>query len=190
MNLADIEAARRAFANAPDRVVAPVYHAVQPAALIFSDGGCKPNPGRGGWAAVVLMGSERIEVAGFELRTTNNRMELTAAIRGLEVLRAPTEVRVYSDSSYLVNGMNCWLRSWARRRWCGVKNGDLWRRLARLNEHHSVQWFWIPGHAGHAENVRADTLVRQQLRRGPARLRGISAMSRPAPVVSSGGATP
>lgn len=131
---------------------------------IYTDGACRGNPGPGGWGAVLRSGSAEKELWGGEPATTNNRMELTAAIRALEALRKPCRVDVYTDSEYLRRGISEWLADWKRRGWKtaarkAVKNDDLWRRLDELAASHQVHWHWVRGHAGHRDNERADLLA-------------------------------
>ncbi len=133
---------------------------------IFTDGACSPNPGPGGWGAVLLYGRHRREIYGGAAATTNNRMEIMAAIRGLESLTRPSEVHVHTDSEYLRKGITQWLAVWKRNGWNTrdkkpVKNADLWQRLDAVSRGHQVQWFWVKGHAGHPENERADELAGQ-----------------------------
>lgn len=131
---------------------------------IFTDGACRGNPGVGGWGALLqMMGKER-ELYGGEAHTTNNRMELTAAIRALETLKWPCRVILHTDSKYVQQGISAWIHDWKQRGWktAGkkpVKNEDLWRRLDELANMHRVQWIWIKGHAGHDGNERADRLA-------------------------------
>jgi ribonuclease HI len=130
----------------------------------FTDGACRGNPGPGGWGVVLRFGSRDKELCGGEPQTTNNRMEMTAAIRALESLRERCRVQVYTDSVYLKNGITEWLPNWRRRGWRTadrkpVKNQDLWEALAALTERHDVSWHWVKGHAGHPENERADALA-------------------------------
>jgi len=131
---------------------------------IFTDGACRGNPGIGGWGALLqMMGKER-ELYGGEAHTTNNRMELTAAIRALETLKWPCRVILHTDSKYVQQGISAWIHDWKQRGWktAGkkpVKNEDLWRRLDELANLHRVQWVWIKGHAGHDGNERADRLA-------------------------------
>lgn len=131
---------------------------------IFTDGACRGNPGVGGWGALLqMMGKER-ELYGGEAHTTNNRMELTAAIRALETLKWPCRVILHTDSKYVQQGISAWIHDWKQRGWktAGkkpVKNEDLWRRLDELANLHRVQWVWIKGHAGHDGNERADRLA-------------------------------
>jgi ribonuclease HI len=131
---------------------------------IYADGACKGNPGPGGWGAILRSGGVETELFDGEIRTTNNRMELTAVIRALETLEAPSTVEVYTDSQYVQKGISEWLHAWKRRGWRTadrqpVKNIDLWQRLDRAAAPHRVSWHWVKGHAGHPENERADALA-------------------------------
>jgi ribonuclease HI len=131
---------------------------------IFTDGACSPNPGPGGWGALLRYGGHEKEIYGGEPATTNNRMEIMAAIRGLESLTRPSVVHVHTDSVYLRNGITRWLPTWKRNGWKTsdkkpVKNADLWTRLDSAARDHTVEWFWVKGHAGHPENERADELA-------------------------------
>lgn len=131
---------------------------------IHTDGACRGNPGPGGWGAVLRSGGVAKEIWGGEPTTTNNRMELTAAIRALEALRRPCRVDLYTDSQYLRRGISEWLADWKRRGWRTadrkpVKNEDLWRTLDELARLHDVRWHWVKGHAGHDDNERADQLA-------------------------------
>jgi len=135
---------------------------------IFTDGACRGNPGPGGWAAILRYRSTEKELSGFAAETTNNRMEMTAAIEGLEALKRPCRVRLYSDSQYLRDGITKWINEWKRRGWrtAGkqpVKNIDLWQRLDAAAARHTVSWIWVRGHAGHPENERADALARARI---------------------------
>ena len=136
---------------------------------IYTDGACRGNPGPGGWGAVLLYGGHRREISGAAAQTTNNRMELTAAIRALEALTRPSAVDLYTDSTYLKDGITRWLPNWKARGWrtaakTPVKNRDLWETLDALVGRHDVTWHWVRGHAGNAENERADTLARAALK--------------------------
>ena len=127
---------------------------------IYTDGACRGNPGPGGWGAVLLHGARRRELRGASPETTNNRMELLAAIRALEVLKRPARVDLHTDSLYLRDGITRWLPAWKARGWRTaarkpVKNQDLWRALDAEAARHEVTWHWVRGHAGHAENERA-----------------------------------
>ena len=135
---------------------------------IFTDGACSGNPGPGGWGAVLRYGAVEKELSGSEVRTTNNRMEMMAAIGALEALKRPSRVNLTTDSTYLRDGMTKWLAGWKRRGWKTadkkpVKNVDLWQRLEAAVEPHQVDWHWVRGHTGHAENERADKLARQAI---------------------------
>jgi ribonuclease HI len=132
---------------------------------IFTDGACSGNPGPGGWAAILRHRRVERELSGAEPLTTNNRMELMAAIAGLEALKRPCRVRLYSDSQYLRDGITRWIHAWKARGWRTadrkpVKNIDLWQRLEAAAMPHEVAWEWVRGHAGHPENERADALAR------------------------------
>ena len=138
---------------------------------IYTDGACSGNPGPGGWGAVLLYGEHRREISGASADTTNNRMELTAAIRALEALKRPTDVALYTDSTYVKDGITRWLPGWKAKGWrtaskSPVKNRDLWEALDALVQRHDVSWHWVRGHAGNAENERADTLAREALKTG------------------------
>ncbi len=132
---------------------------------IYTDGACKGNPGAGGWAAILEYEGKEKELCGGEKSTTNNRMELTAAIEGLRALKSPCEVTLYSDSQYLVNAINKgWLISWQAKGWrkadrSPVLNDDLWKTLVDLLDTHSVEFIWVRGHDGHAYNERCDALA-------------------------------
>jgi ribonuclease HI len=131
---------------------------------IWTDGGCKPNPGPGGWAAILRYGTTDKELSGHEPATTNNRMELTAACAALEALTRPCKVVVHTDSEYVKNGITRWHTGWVRRNWRSatgepVKNMDLWRRLLDAAAKHEIEWKWVRGHAGNEMNERADVLA-------------------------------
>jgi ribonuclease HI len=137
---------------------------------IFTDGACKGNPGPGGWGALLRMGQHERELSGGEADTTNNRMELTAAIRGLSALKEPCSVELYSDSKYVLDGMTQWIHGWQKRGWVNakkepVRNADLWRELIDAAAPHSVSWHWVKGHSGHPENERVDQLASDQAER-------------------------
>ena len=136
---------------------------------IHTDGACSGNPGPGGWAAILVWKGRRRELSGAEPETTNNRMELMAAIRALEALKRPMRVRIFTDSEYLKRGMSEWLEGWKRRGWRTaakkpVRNRDLWERLDELCRIHEVEWHWLRGHAGDPLNERADRLAREAIR--------------------------
>jgi len=135
---------------------------------IFTDGSCRGNPGPGGWGAILIAGEKEREIWGGEAATTNNRMELTAAIEALNALKRPCRVELHTDSQYVKNGITEWLRLWKARGWRtyskgAVKNEDLWRRLDQARLRHQVDWRWVKGHAGHELNERADGLARRGL---------------------------
>ena len=135
---------------------------------IFTDGACSGNPGPGGWGAILRYRGVEKELSGAEPATTNNRMELTAAIAGLEALKRPCGVRLYSDSQYLRDGITKWINGWKRRGWLTadkqpVKNIDLWQRLDAAAAKHDVHFIWVRGHSGHPENERADALARARV---------------------------
>lgn len=131
---------------------------------LFTDGACRGNPGPGGWGAILRTDSGEREIHGGEARTTNNRMEMMAAIEGLSALKRPCRVNVYTDSEYLRSGITEWLPRWKQRGWRTadrkpVKNEDLWRRLEAAAARHEIEWHWVRGHTGHAGNERADQLA-------------------------------
>lgn len=133
---------------------------------IFTDGACSGNPGPGGWGAVLRYGTVEKDLHGGEPDTTNNRMEMLAAIKALEALKRGVSVRLYTDSTYLRDGITKWIHNWKRNGWktAGrkpVKNVDLWQRLDQALQRHEVEWHWVKGHAGHPENERADELARK-----------------------------
>lgn len=129
---------------------------------LFSDGSALGNPGFGGWATILRFGDKERELCGGELHTTNNRMELLAAIEGLKALREPCEVDLISDSSYVVKGINEWLRDWIKRDFKKVKNPDLWSRYIEVSKPHKVNAIWVRGHNGHIENERCDILAKAE----------------------------
>jgi ribonuclease HI len=135
---------------------------------IFTDGACSGNPGPGGWGAILRWNGTEKELKGGEPETTNNRMELMAAIQALETLKRDVQADLYTDSTYVQKGITEWIHSWKKRGWKTVakkpvKNEDLWRRLDEAVARHDVKWHWVKGHAGHAENERADELARMGL---------------------------
>ena len=138
---------------------------------IHTDGACSGNPGPGGWGAVLRWRGRMRELSGFEPATTNNRMELMAAISALEALKRPMRVRLFTDSNYLRQGITTWLPAWKNRGWRTadkkpVSNQDLWERLERALGRHEVEWRWVRGHSGDPDNERADQLARTALRAG------------------------
>ena len=135
---------------------------------IWTDGGCKPNPGPGGWAAILRFKGVERELSGAEPATTNNRMELTAAAAALEALKRPCPVVLHTDSEYVRNGITRWHTGWVRKNWRNaagdpVKNVDLWQRLDAAIGRHTVHWHWVRGHSGHDLNERADELAREAI---------------------------
>jgi len=139
-----------------------------PHVVIHTDGACSVNPGPGGWGAILAFGKHVKELKGGEPHTTNNRMELMAAIEALEALKRPCLVDIHTDSEYLRNGIMRWIHAWKRNGWRTadrkpVKNADLWQRLDALCARHRVRWHWLKGHAGHALNERADALAREAI---------------------------
>jgi ribonuclease HI len=137
---------------------------------IFTDGACSGNPGPGGWGAILRSGEHEKEISGGERMTTNNRMELMAAIKALEALKKPGKVTLYTDSRYVMDGLTKWLPRWKANGWMTtdkkpVKNGELWRELEEAASRHDVMWRWVRGHDGHLENERADALARSAIPR-------------------------
>lgn len=135
------------------------------AVTVYTDGACSGNPGPGGWGAILMYGAHRRELSGGEAMTTNNRMELTAAIMALEALKEPCTVDLHTDSTYVKDGIESWIAGWKRNGWrtstkAPVKNVELWQRLDAARARHRITWHWIKGHAGHPENERADALAR------------------------------
>jgi ribonuclease HI len=136
----------------------------EPLVEIWSDGACRGNPGPGGWGVLLRFNQQEKELWGGEAGTTNNRMELMAAIRALEALKRRSRVKLYTDSIYVMKGITSWIHDWKRKGWRTadkkpVKNEDLWRELDALAAQHDVEWHWVKGHAGHPENERADQLA-------------------------------
>lgn len=132
---------------------------------IYTDGACSGNPGPGGWGAILRFGEHEKELQGGEAETTNNRMELTAAIEALNALKRPCAIDLYTDSTYVRSGIREWMDGWKRKNWRTstnkpVKNADLWQELDAARERHDVTWHWVKGHAGHPDNERADELAR------------------------------
>lgn len=132
---------------------------------IFTDGACSGNPGPGGWGVLLRFGGHEKELKGGEPETTNNRMELTAAIEALNALKRPCAIDLYTDSTYVRSGIREWLEGWKRKNWRTsankpVKNADLWQALDEAQQRHDVTWHWVKGHAGHPDNERADELAR------------------------------
>jgi ribonuclease HI len=135
-----------------------------PKVEIFTDGACKGNPGPGGWGAILRSNGKERELSGGETPTTNNRMELLAAIEALKALKKPCHVQLYTDSNYVRDGITKWIHGWRRNGWKTadrkpVKNAELWQALLDATEPHRIDWHWVKGHAGHPENERADALA-------------------------------
>ena len=138
------------------------------AVVIYTDGACSGNPGPGGWGAILIYGDHRKEILDGEAETTNNRMELMAAIKALEALKKPSRVELHTDSSYLKNGITGWIVRWKANGWRTankkpVKNVELWQRLDKARARHQIDWRWVRGHAGHPDNERADQLAREAM---------------------------
>jgi len=136
--------------------------------VIYTDGACSGNPGPGGWGAILRAGGHEKELSGGEDETTNNRMELMAAIAALEELKQPSPIDLFTDSTYVRDGIMKWIHNWKRNGWKTaakkpVKNVDLWKRLELAMEPHDIEWHWVKGHAGHPDNERADELARSAI---------------------------
>jgi ribonuclease HI len=143
----------------------------EPVVEIWSDGACRGNPGAGGWGVLLRSNGAQKELYGGEADTTNNRMELMAAIRALEALKRPSRVKLTTDSLYVMKGITTWIHDWKKKGWRTadkkpVKNEDLWRQLDELAAKHDVEWHWVKGHAGHPENERADELANKGIPAG------------------------
>ena len=141
-----------------------------PQVEIYTDGACSGNPGPGGWGALLRYGAVEKELAGGEGLTTNNRMELMGAISGLEALKKPAKVKLYTDSVYVKDGITKWLKGWKAKGWLTadkkpVKNVELWQRLEAAAQIHQIEWLWVKGHSGHPENERVDQLARDEIRK-------------------------
>lgn len=138
---------------------------------IYTDGACSGNPGKGGWGAILVYKNHRKEISGADANTTNNKMELTAMIKALEMLKEPCEVEAYTDSKYLCDSINNgWAKSWQKNNWIKkdkkpALNADLWEKLLNLTTKHSVQINWVKGHAGHPENERCDALATNEIKK-------------------------
>ena len=131
---------------------------------IYTDGSCLENPGNGGWAAIIIDDEKKIEIKGSKKNTTNNQMELTAAIEGLKVLKEPCKVKLYTDSKYVMDGINSWIANWKKNNWKtaskkDVKNKDLWIELDAETCKHEIEWIWVKGHSGNIGNEKADALA-------------------------------
>ncbi|MCP4394178.1 MAG: ribonuclease HI [Alphaproteobacteria bacterium] len=135
---------------------------------MFTDGACSGNPGKGGWGTLLRFGNTEKEMSGADMETTNNRMELMAVIMGLENLKRPCRVKIYTDSKYVMQGASKWLEGWKAKGWKTsskkpVKNAELWRRLDEVMIRHDISWEWVKGHSGHVENERVDQLARDAI---------------------------
>jgi len=135
---------------------------------IFTDGACKGNPGKGGWGAVLQYGSTEKEISGYHPKTTNNIMELKAAVEALKLLKEPCTVVLTTDSTYVKNGISDWIFNWKKNGWKTaakkpVKNKSLWQELDKLCQNHKIQWEWVKGHSGHPENERCDELANEAI---------------------------
>ena len=131
---------------------------------IYTDGACKGNPGEGGWGAFIEYSNEKVKLYGYEKDTTNNRMEIIAAIEALRSINAQSNIIIYTDSKYLMNGINTWIHGWKKNNWKtssnkNVKNVDLWKIIDELNSNHSIEWIWVKGHSGNPGNEMADELA-------------------------------
>ncbi|MBE0409249.1 MAG: ribonuclease HI [Anaerolineales bacterium] len=139
----------------------------QPRVIIYTDGACDPNPGPGGWAALLRFGNHEKTLSGSDPATTNNRMELTAAIQALNALKRPSRVELYTDSEYLKKGITEWLPNWRARNWRrkggSLANVDLWQELDRTMQTHDIRWHWVKAHASDRDNQRVDRLARQAI---------------------------
>ena len=131
---------------------------------IYTDGACKGNPGEGGWGAFIEYSDEKVKLYGYEKDTTNNRMEIIAAIEALRFIKVQSDIIIYTDSKYLMNGINTWIHGWKKNNWKtssnkDVKNIDLWKIIDELNSNHSIEWVWVKGHSGNPGNEMADELA-------------------------------
>jgi ribonuclease HI len=138
--------------------------------IIYTDGACSGNPGPGGYGAILKYGKETKEISGCEPNTTNNRMELMAAVSALKLIKRPCKIQIITDSNYMVKGMTQWIHGWIKKNWINaqkkpVLNRDLWEELLKLSQGHDIEWHWIRGHQGHPENERCDQIARQALKK-------------------------
>lgn len=132
--------------------------------IIYTDGACQSNPGPGGWGAILQFKGAEKQIYGGDVATTNNRMELTAAIKALETLKRPCTVKLYSDSQYVIRGMSEWIENWKDKNWKNVKNPELWQQLDTLASNHSIEWKWVKGHNGDHYNEMADKLANEGIK--------------------------
>lgn len=140
----------------------------RPYVELYTDGACSGNPGKGGWGALLRYGKVEKEMSGAKMETTNNQMELMAVIKGLEKLKKPCNVKIFTDSKYVMQGACEWLKGWKAKNWKTankkpVKNVELWQRLDEVMSHHQISWEWVKGHSGHPENERVDQLARDAI---------------------------
>ena len=136
--------------------------------VIYTDGACSGNPGKGGWGALVIFPDRNLKISGYEEHTTNNRMELFAAISSLNIIKAPSLIDLHTDSMYLKNGITSWINQWVVNSWRSksnktIKNVDLWKKLYTFNNFHSIDWIWVEGHSGNMGNETADQLARNEI---------------------------
>jgi ribonuclease HI len=136
---------------------------------IFTDGACSGNPGKGGYGAILKYDNKTMEISGCEVETTNNRMEMMAAIEALKQLKKSCRIKIVTDSDYLIKGMTQWIKGWIKKGWINsqkkpVKNRDLWENLLELSHRHQIEWEWVKGHQGHPENERCDQLARDAIK--------------------------
>lgn len=163
-----IDAPLKAPAPAPASAAAAAGEVALKRVVVHTDGGCQGNPGPGAWACVLEYGRQKLELSGGELATTNNRMELSAAIHALQALNQPCRIEFHTDSEYLRQGITAWVKGWKRNGWRTktkdpVKNKDLWQQLDTLATRHQIDWRWLKGHAGHALNERCDVLAGKKM---------------------------
>ena len=153
----------------PEAVSDPLVDSSPAVVELYTDGGCSPNPGDGAWGCLLRFKGVEKTLSGFEPNTTNNRMELSAALMGLRALSRPVSVQLYTDSQYLKNGMETWIHGWIAKGWKTaarkpVLNADLWQQLLEQTQRHQVKFYWVRGHSGHVENERVDALVSATMR--------------------------
>lgn len=132
--------------------------------IIYTDGACSGNPGPGGWGAILIWGDHEKEISGYEPQTTNNRMEMTAAIEALSLIKKPLTIDLFTDSEYLLKGYTQWIPGWIKKNWKDVKNRDLWEKLIEVAQDKTINWHWVRGHDGNIFNERADALARNAIK--------------------------